>query len=254
MIVTDLDGTLLDHRNYSYEAALPALEKVKAARIPLVLASSKTEAEIMVLHQELDLGDVPAIVENGAGVVTPGERSSPSVDVYNSIRRALDDVLPRLRRAFDGFGDMDPKDIAAQTGLTDAAAELARERQFSEPGLWTGTDSELLELQEVLASSGIAARFGGRFLTLSMGHTKADAVRDVAASLERDFVVALGDAPNDIEMIELADIGVIVRNDHGTQIEMLPGETTGQIRRTNREGPAGWNAAVLQILTELEGL
>ena len=36
-ISTDLDGTLLDHDNYSYRAATQALELCKEQNIPIVL-------------------------------------------------------------------------------------------------------------------------------------------------------------------------------------------------------------------------
>ena len=46
IIFTDLDGTLLDHRTYTYEPALEALSVIKSHQIPLILTSSKTKAEI----------------------------------------------------------------------------------------------------------------------------------------------------------------------------------------------------------------
>ena len=43
---SDLDGTLLDHENYDWSAAKPALSELKRQGLPLILASSKTAAEI----------------------------------------------------------------------------------------------------------------------------------------------------------------------------------------------------------------
>ena len=48
VIFTDLDGTLLHPKSYSFDAALPALNLIKEKKIPLVLCSSKTKAEIEV--------------------------------------------------------------------------------------------------------------------------------------------------------------------------------------------------------------
>ena len=64
------------------------------------------------------------------------------------------------------------------------------------------------------------------------------------------MTLALGDAPNDIEMIEAADFGVIVANPAHEPLAELQGEALGRIRRTRAIGPAGWNEAVLAILTE----
>ena len=92
---------------------------------------------------------------------------------------------------------------------------------------------------------------GGRFLTLSFGGTKAQQMDGGMKELGCDTSIALGDAPNDIEMIEAATHGVIIRNDHGTGIPPLPGEQAGRIRRTALPGPEGWNAAVLSLLDDL---
>ena len=67
IIFTDLDGTLLDHRTYTYEPALKALSVIKSHQIPLILTSSKTKAEIEKLQSSLTLKD-PFIFENGSGV------------------------------------------------------------------------------------------------------------------------------------------------------------------------------------------
>ena len=46
LVVTDLDGTLLDHDTYDWEPARPAIEELKQRAFPLVLNSSKTIAEL----------------------------------------------------------------------------------------------------------------------------------------------------------------------------------------------------------------
>ncbi|NOR81504.1 MAG: HAD hydrolase family protein [Methyloprofundus sp.] len=53
LIFTDLDGTLLDHDNYRFDQAIPALEKVNRLKIPLIINSSKTYAEIKAIRQKM---------------------------------------------------------------------------------------------------------------------------------------------------------------------------------------------------------
>ncbi|MBM4388831.1 MAG: HAD hydrolase family protein, partial [Deltaproteobacteria bacterium] len=53
IIFTDLDGTLLDSRTYSFEQAEPALELIKRRRIPLIICSSKTRAEIEAIRETI---------------------------------------------------------------------------------------------------------------------------------------------------------------------------------------------------------
>ena len=251
-VFTDLDGTLLDHASYSHAPAAPALAELKARSIPLVLASSKTAAEIAVLHRALNLGPTPAIVENGAGLFDPVRKDPQEATAYLRIRAALDTVPPPLRAKFRGFGDMDSAEIAERTGLPPDGAKGAANRCHSEPGLWSGTPEDEAAFVSALAEQGISARRGGRFLTLSFGATKADRLHEIAARLGAERTIALGDAPNDIEMLQAADHGVIVRNDHGTPMPELDGEATGRIRRSLEPGPTGWNTAILGLLAELD--
>lgn len=250
MVFTDLDGTLLDHDHYGYSGAMPALEALKILGAPLILATSKTAAEIAPLHRALGLGPWPAIVENGAALSVPGGPDPDDAD-YRSIRSSLDTLPGELRQPFHGFGDMSAEDVAAVTGLSPRSAALAKVRCHTEPGIWDGTDEAKAHFLAALDAAGIAARQGGRFLTLSFGKTKADQMRGLIAEYRPEKTVALGDAPNDVEMIETADLGVIIRNDHGPGIPRLPGEQTGRICRSAEPGPVGWNREVLAILSEL---
>ncbi|MEZ5812935.1 MAG: HAD-IIB family hydrolase [Rhizobiaceae bacterium] len=253
IIFTDLDGTLLDHGTYRYDAARPALDALRARNIPLVPASSKTAAELVALRGELDITKWPAIVENGAGVLSPEEGDASAFDdtEYRRLRRIVDDLPDELRRHFAGFGDWSTDEIAERTGLPPGQARLSARRQFSEPGIWNGDEKELAAFLNRLSAQGVSARQGGRFLTLSFGADKANRMDEVVARLGAGdaTIVMLGDAPNDVRMIERADIGVIVHNPSTEALPRLAGEATSRIRRTRLTGPAGWNEAVLAILS-----
>jgi len=250
LVFSDLDGTLLNHQTYSFREARPALDLLAEKGIPLILASSKTAAEVAELHAEIGLGDTPAIIENGAGIYRPGAEVQSDA-AYRALRMSLDAVPDRLRAGFRGFGDMTVDEIAKLTGLTPEAAARARQRRHSEPGLWLGNDADRDEFLASLAGSGITGRSGGRFLSLSYGRTKADGLLEIAAEYRARRTLALGDAPNDVELLQAADIGVIVRNDHGPGIPPLTGESEGHIRRTTVQGPAGWAEAVTAIVNEM---
>lgn len=258
IVFTDLDGSLLDHRTYAPEAARPALDRLARLGVPLILASSKTAAEIAVLRDAIGCAGDPAIVENGAGVLegaagpAGGEAQDGDDAAYRRLRAALDRLPERLRHGFIGFGDMGTAGVAEATGLAPKAAALAARRQFSEPGIWTGDAGGEAEFTAALAGLGVAARRGGRFLTLSFGGTKADRMAGIAARYGAPPSLALGDAPNDAEMIAAADWGVIVANPEAPALPALPGEATGRIRRSAETGPAGWNKEVLRLLDELE--
>ena len=246
LVFTDLDGTLLDHETYSWAAAEPALAALRGADIPLVLASSKTGAEIAPLRAALGFAHVPAIVENGAGVLAAGAGADSDAADHTRLLARLNDLTPDLRCLFTGFTDMGPQGIAEATGLPLDQAQLAARRCYSEPGEFSGDAQAEAAFCNALAQHGVHARRGGRFLTLSFGATKADRMAQLRADLGPDAVtMALGDAPNDAEMIAAADFGVIIANPHGAPLPVMAGEATGQITRTQLPGPQGWNQAVL---------
>lgn len=247
VVFSDLDGTLLDHDTYSWEAARPALGALEQINALLVLASSKTAPEIEALQLQMGLTGAPAIVENGAGLIGMG---APLVPTYAELRKALKDV-PQCA-LFEGFGDMTAAEVATATGLADGAAAMAQARAFSEPGVWHGTAAQEDAFIAALARNGIAARRGGRFLTLSFGKTKADRIEQILTKFGPAPTLALGDAPNDVELLEAADQGVIVFNPHSTPLPLLKGEAEGHIIRTKLAGPMGWNQAVLDRVETLK--
>ncbi|MEO4043899.1 HAD-IIB family hydrolase [Hoeflea sp. CAU 1731] len=257
IVFSDLDGTLLDHETYSFEAALPALSRLKNLYIPLVLASSKTAAEIAPLRAAMGFAHCPAIVENGAGVLPPDCGADDAGTTHERLVAALDALPAELRSCFTGFSDWDVSEIAATTGLDRSSAERARKRSFSEPGLWTGTEAQLEAFRSRLLQSGIIIQKGGRFHTLSFGGNKADRLGEISLQFEsekgsRPFCLALGDAPNDIAMLETADCGVIIPNPGHSGIPELAGEMNGRVKRARFPGPKGWNDSVLSCIDEIE--
>lgn len=252
LVFTDLDGTLIDHSSYRWDAALPALNKLKGMGAGVVLASSKTAAEIRVLQKDLELQQWPAIVENGSGLLLATDSIAKKNARYDQLRRVINDTPINLRDKFHGFADMTTADVAANTGLSLESSALAKNRLYSEPGLWSGSIAEQEEFLTLLTQHGVTGRYGGRFLTLSFGGTKADHMSALINKFKPRYSVALGDAPNDIEMLEAADYGVIVRNPHREELPRLATEAHGRITRTDLAGPQGWNDAIIKLIQHLE--
>ncbi|WP_420567434.1 HAD-IIB family hydrolase [Thalassovita sp.] len=250
IVFTDLDGTLLDHHSYDYTPALPALNALAQRGIPVILASSKTAAEIAPLRKELNLSAHPAIVENGAGLLPAGASSAGDNSAYLDLRAALDQVPSALRGLYIGFGDMTARDVADHTGLPLPQAELAKTRNYSEPGIWTGTPEQQTEFQNALTALGVSCRFGGRYLTLSFGRTKADQMEAIRAMYGATTMIALGDAPNDVEMLEAADHPILITNAQAKPLT-VPGTLAPRLTRSTLPGPSGWNETISALLAAL---
>lgn len=115
LVFTDLDGSLLDHHNYSYRDALPQLRALERLQIPVIPATSKTRSEISQLRDEL-ANEHPFITENGAAVLIPVgyfaerppatlERDGFWVREFSSPRDHWIDLLDGMKRRFDGEFD-----------------------------------------------------------------------------------------------------------------------------------------------------
>lgn len=258
IIFSDLDGTLLDHQNYSWEAAKPALERVQESGIPVVLSSSKTAAEVRALRAELG-NEEPYIVENGAAVVLPGPWLGAEEDRvvnFGASREVVLSVLQRLRDGgarFQGFADMSVEQLAQCAGLDRATASLAKERHGTEPLLWQGTAAQLQAFEAELAEENLRLVQGGRFFHAMGRFDKADGARFLLSKYRERYgpaplaSIALGDSPNDQRMLETADIPVVIRGVNSDQVQL---SARRHAMRSIKPGPAGWNDCVLNILCE----
>jgi mannosyl-3-phosphoglycerate phosphatase family protein len=268
IIFTDLDGTLLDHRTYAFTAALAALESVKERKIPLVLCSSKTRAEIEYWREKLE-NSHPFISENGGGIFIP-KSTFPREDIdvvwprtetisrysalllgtpYAALRKALK-ALRREGFAVQGFGDMTPSQIAEMTGLSLEGATLAKRREFDEPFVFRGDQEELTALLESIQAKGLRSA-EGRLYHLMGDNDKGSAVDILSRLYERRFgeivTMALGDSPVDFPMLEKVDYPVLVRNHTGEHDQRIK---LPKLIRVKGIGPEGWNKAVLMLLQE----
>ena len=80
VVVTDIDGSLLEPGTRSLHEERAALEFLTARGIPLVINSSRTRAEIERLHQTLRL-QTPFISEQGSALFVP-HGSLPVLPAY----------------------------------------------------------------------------------------------------------------------------------------------------------------------------
>ncbi len=261
VVFTDLDGSLLDHENYSFEAAKPALARIRALEIPLVFTTSKTRFEVEQLQERLEIQE-PFIVENGAAVFFPdgyrgmridaGFRQHPYTVIqlgalYGEIRRFIYSVRDRFK--INGFGDLSVTEVMGLTGLNREQASFAKKREFTEPFLMEN-DSEVPALERLAAARGLKITRGGRFYHLiGIRQDKGRAARIAADIFSKNaggpvLSVGLGDSANDIPMLQSVDIPILIPRPGGIYEQMsLP-----NLRRASRPGSMGWNEMMLKLL------
>ena len=256
IVFSDMDGSLLDHDDYSFSAAETALAELNRLGIPLILASSKTRLEMQQWQTRLGL-ESPFICENG-GAICWGGGTTAKIEALALPRQLVLEQLSSLREQgyqFTGFADMSVEELASLTGLGLADATLAAAREYSEPILWQDSSDRLSRFIDELGARGLFAQQGGRFLSISSGSDKALAMEQVADRLAAGracTIIALGDSPNDEAMLAQADVAVIINSPRAEEIDL--GETrAGQlVIRTRESGPHGWQEAMLPLLKKFE--
>ena len=268
VVFTDLDGTLLDD-GYSFHDAMPALELLEDRCIPLVLCTSKTRSEIELCRKDLNNKEM-FISENGGGIYIPKKFKIKNLKSiikikeeenyfviklgadYSDLRKALEEIR-FAGFAVKGFGDMSAREVAALTGLKVSDAELAKERDFDEPFIFKGNKEQRERLKKEIQQKGYYTTEG------ELLHIMGDSDKGRAVTLVKDLyaqhygtivTVALGDSPNDVEMLKNVDYPIVVRKKDGSYNRNIISEVPGCMK-ADGIGPAGWNGAVKKLLETL---
>lgn len=269
ILFTDLDGTLLEETTYSWEAARPALDRIRSLPIYLVPCSSKTRAELLPILEELDFQH-PFIVENGGAVYFPesiaGIADSSQYDARRWIRvelgvpyRKLVDFLSRIGKelniALTGFHDLPAAEIARLCGFSLLQAERAKAREYDEPFLLSSSEEHKMEkILAAAAREGLTITRGGRFFHVTGNNDKGHAIRTAVHLFRKKLpaivTVGIGDSPNDLPMLQTVDLPILVQRPGGQYHPDLTTRLPG-IRLAPGIGPVGWNRAVLDMVVPL---
>lgn len=248
IVVTDLDGTLLDHQSYEFAPALKAIGELGRREIPIVLNSSKTQAEIAAIRQKLH-NQEPFVCENGGVLCNIAVSSSrnETVQIGTPRQRFLKDlqqIKQRLGLNYRGFAEASVDDVIRWTGLSMADANKAMQREATEPLLWQDTERALNNFRQELSKLNLRCVKGGRFYHVMGTFDKASCFAKLKEHYYRRWqdeikIIALGDSPNDLPMLERADFVVIIPSAKGSI----------QLKRNNifiasRWGPDGWQEGI----------
>ena len=262
VIFTDLDGTLLDLKTYSYLPALEALRRIITSGVRLVFCSSKTRVEQEHLQEQIGIRDV-MIVENGSAILIPprctppsGQSSAPTEVIElgasaTGIRAELDAVRLETRLRFRGFKEIPFQELCRLTDLDAEAALRAQTRQYSETIVSEMSAAEMKSFCEALQSRGLSCIPGSRFHTVvSLNVDKGRAVRLVTEMLRNEMgdvcTAGIGDSRNDEPMLAAVDRPFLfLRSDGPREDLQLACLTT-----VNGSGPVAWNRLVCSLLDE----
>ncbi len=261
IVITDLDGTLLGD-DYSCEAALPAIAELRRLRIPLILCTSKTRAEVEMIRNRLGNQD-PFIVENGGALYIPDgclplelnaplrrsgcaviEFGSPYPELVMCLRRASAESRCTVR----GFCQMSVEEISRCCQMPLETARLAKQREYDEP--FKILDGDPLRLIAAIEKRKKRCTRGGNFYHILGTNDKAHCVNLLIhyyrTACGHVTTVGLGDGMNDAGFLKLVDYPLILESSSSDQ---LMADVRHAQLCSGRSVPEAWNAAILDAVS-----
>jgi mannosyl-3-phosphoglycerate phosphatase len=269
IVYSDLDGTFLDHKSYSYAESLPALKLLTEKGIPVVFCSSKTQMELETIWEELP-GKGPFITENGAAIYVPVDffdfqiHESRIKNLFKVIEMGFsyDQVLECFRtlqvdfpEKLIGFSNMTEEELATDSGLSVHNARLAKQREYSEVFKFIDFDPKNKNfILKKIEEYGFQWSKGGRYYHLHGQYDKGKALTVLNLLFEKAYgrirTFGVGDSLNDLALLGSVDVPVLVKKHTGHYekkiIKQLP-----HVRLADGIGPKGWTLAVEEIIAEL---
>ena len=238
-VVSDVDGTLIDHRERISPALRECVANLSSQGVVFTLATGRPARWLLPVLEQLPVRPV-CVCANGAVTYDSATDSIVATrtldpDVLEHIIRTVHSEHPHLGFAVEraGASAFDrPNSLFAVTENYDHAWD-SEEHSFesltqlsAQPAVKllirhaTWTSSQLFELINPMIDPRIAtATFsweGGLVEISAPGVSKRLALEELAAGMgvENKDVIAFGDMPNDIEMLTWAGWGVAMGNAH----------------------------------------
>ena len=273
LIFTALEGALVDPRTDSFAGAEEALSELDRRKIAFVLLTSRTREQIEPLRRKLGHNH-PFVTENGGGIFFPdgyfslripgAVRTARYLSIaqgrpYAEVCEALDDIAEECAVGVAGFHHMSLREIADNTGLRPRNAELARAREFDEPFYFTSADDKAIaRFVETARERGFDTRRGPTFWHLSARCDAARAVHSLAqlfreATHIKLRLVGIGGGEEDLAWLRAVDLAILLPDSReaakpSENLQENPGRTR-TIVMGDAPGPAGWNKAILNIIS-----
>jgi Cof subfamily protein (haloacid dehalogenase superfamily) len=230
LVATDLDGTLLRSDGSVSARTRRTLGTVGAMGCRVVVVTARAPLWLRDVLLDLDLGSAYAICSNGA-VVQDFERGEPllhhplSAEVAVRLVRALREAAPGVAFACEresitirepGYVPLWPTPGMTESGDAELfASEPVSKLIVQHPHL---SQDDLYQLARGICGVDATATISGQMLVeiSAAGVTKAFALAALCEQLtvESRAVIAFGDMPNDIPMLEWAGYGIAVANAH----------------------------------------
>jgi mannosyl-3-phosphoglycerate phosphatase len=264
VIFTDLDGTLLDRNNYSYESAVDSINYLKDHKIPVIFCSAKTRSEQEYYRQKMGVFH-PFIVENGGAIYIPEDyfqfryKYKLKKDNYNVIELGMShnrirQIIEKIRTDSDidikGFEDLTIEEISLVTRLDINMSARAREREYDEAILPLPDNDENNRMLDAIIKANLNYTSGGSLYEVMGNNDKGKAVLILSELFRKQYgkigTIGIGDNFNDLPMLQQVDTPFLVQKPDGKweDIDIKDKKLT----RIAGIGPYGWAEVIREYI------
>jgi Cof subfamily protein (haloacid dehalogenase superfamily) len=226
LLVTDLDGTILDENHSLSDETLKVLKEFKSIGYDITFATGRSTPSALPFIKRANI-ELPVILFNGCMIFDPRRLKPMRVHYLGAIASNVAEKIPRYVSQMifteDGIYLMNPSEglegylqrdkikyevlssireidldnvvKMMLVGLKEVLDDLYEELQFIDEASIVRSEDDLIEI-------------------IPKGVNKGTALLELSEILGVDLkdIVAIGDSMNDIEMIRLAGLGVAVGN------------------------------------------
>ena len=255
-IVSDVDGTLMDH-SYDLTPAKETIKNLQKLSIPVILCTSKTAAEVKVIREDLNLSD-PYIVENGAAIYGESLKKVNGKIILGQKYESLEEILNFISKEIDykliPLNNLTDQEATQLTGLKGNSLNLMRDRHWSMPFL--NPPSFLEEKINNCCKKFKVDIFKGNRMShlLSTNSNKGKAINALKeySNLQDIKIIGLGDSPNDLPLLLNSDIRVVIPGIDGPNLNLLDQLKDLEFTLASEPNGYGWKNEINNLINKLE--
>tara|TARA_B100000674_G_C37713368_1_gene856232 strand:- start:99 stop:893 length:795 start_codon:yes stop_codon:yes gene_type:complete len=254
-VVTDIDGTLMDH-SYDLNPAMETINWLKDLNIPVIPCTSKTKAEVKLLRSELDIHD-PFIVENGGAIY--GEYSDEkSWEIilgksYCELENILSQLSNDINYQLKPLNKLSDKEATELTGLKGNSLNLMRDRHWSMPFI-NPPDSLEKKINNFAKKYNVDIFRGNRMShLLSNKSNKGLAIQKLIEHSKnlKVKIIGLGDSPNDLPLLEMSNYKIVIPGINGPNKRLLSSLSSSKVIVSDKPHGYGWKKEVTNLVNHL---
>ena len=254
-IVSDVDGTLMDHF-YDLTPAKETINWLQRLCIPVILCTSKTKSEVKIIRDDLNLKD-PYIVENGGALY--GEYSDGREweiilgKSYDNLEKILNNISENINFKLRPLNTLTDDEATNLTGLEGGSLNLMRDRHWSMPFL-NPPDTFEKDLKRLCKIYDVDIFKGNRMShLLSKNSNKGIAIKKLLNKNKNCNVqiIGLGDSPNDLPLLINSNHKIVISGIKGPNQKLLNELDGTDFCISKKIHGYGWKDEVYKLVKKL---